>query len=208
MDKRRKEHFKYSVIVPILVATVVGILFSAGMSGYSFNRIGRRGIVLSDYNKAVISQAPEFSSYGDVISARDLPEITGSTMLGTVKFSEQEFPLIYMATDANAVGKLNITNGKLPGSVGVTCAELFKQDSAKLRLLAKGDVITVETFYSGYELEVTDTVTVKSLGEINRLAQGVDRCVAIYTDSSVGVGVGNEYFVCVARVTQGAAINN
>ena len=71
----------------------------------------------------------------------------------------------------------------------------------------EGDLINIDTFYSSYEYEVIKTLTVKNDYELKKVGAGLSRALVLYTDNSVGAGISNEYYVCVAVMKTGTKVN-
>ena len=204
--KRKKEQIKYAVIIPLVSALIMGILTAVCIAGTDISELTRRPVAVGYSGSGEVETAPAFSSKGSKIMLSEMPALKANTLIGTLKFSDAEYPLIFGASDVNAVDRANIVNSKLPGCVGCVKAEVLKNSNAKLRLLAKDDIITVETFYSEYEFKVIDTYTVSGEEELDGLAGGTERGIILYTDSSVDIGIGNELFACVAVMTSGTPV--
>lgn len=90
-----------------------------------------------------------------------------------MNFEDKSLPLIYNASAVNANDKFNIDlNSTLPGEIGPCFAQVYKNNSSKIKLASKGDLINIDTFYSSYEYEVIKTLTVKNDYELKKSAPG------------------------------------
>ena len=85
--------------------------------------------------------------------------------------------------------------------------KFIKTTVLKIKLASKGDLINIDTFYSSYEYEVIKTLTVKNDYELKKVGAGLSRALVLYTDNSVGAGISNEYYVCVAVMKTGTKVN-
>ena len=204
--KRKKEQIKYALIIPIVSALVMGIITAVCIAGTDLSELTRHPVAVGYSGSGEVATAPAFSSKGKSINLSELPSVKANTLIGTVRFSDTEYPLIFNASDVNAIDRANIVNSRLPGCVGCVRAEVLKSSSAKLRLLAKDDIITVETFYSEYEFKVIDTYTVGGAEELDGLAGGTERGIILYTDNGIDVGISDGLFACVAVMTSGTPV--
>lgn len=195
MTHKQKRLVKKGVVTPVIIAlilSVFSVMIVAGYDGMPFSNVPAR---LSDYSSQEIKEVTSLE--GDINSLA----LDDGSVIGSVTIYDTSFELIYHASSVNANGKMNINIGdNLPGKIGSTYMELFKNEGAKLKLVSKGDAITVGTFYSDYEYVVVDTFVVKGLKAVEKCGVGAGNAVVIYTDNSMGIGISDEYFVAVCRL--------
>ena len=91
--------------------------------------------------------------------------------------------------------------------IGTCFAEVYKNNSAKIKLASEGDTINIDTFYSSYEYTIKSIYTAHNKYELKNAGAGLSRTLVLYTDNSVGAGISNEYYVCVAVMKSGAKVN-
>ena len=194
MTHKQKRLVKKGVITPVAIAlilSVFSVMIVAGYDGMPFSSVLAR---LSNYSSQEVKEITGID--GDI----DSLALDDGSVIGSVTIYDTSFPLIYHANSVNANGKMNISIGdNLPGEIGSTYMELFKNDATKLKLVSKGDPVEVGTFYADYEYVVADTFVVKGLKAVEKCGVGADNAVVIYTDNSMGVGISDEYFVAVCR---------
>lgn len=206
MKKRRKKLIQNSIIIPLIVAFVVGAISILIISEFKEFPFRDKPVIFSSYEAEAVKDVPEYTGSSRAITRDSLPQLEGSTIVGSISYSDVDYPLIYSATDANAIGKVNITNGKLVGELGCSYMELYKKDASKLHLIGDKDAINIETFYSSYEIKIVKTERVSSYSELMSVGDGVERGIVLYTDASSGIGISNEYFACVGQIVSGEEI--
>ena len=135
-------------------------------------------------------------------------KLENNSVIGTISVGDESLPLIYKADKVNANERFNINIGSsLPGEIGTCFTEVYKNNSAKIKLASKGDTINIDTFYSSYEYTIKSIYTAHNKHELKNAGAGLSRALVLYTDSSVGAGISNEYYVCVAVMKSGAKVN-
>lgn len=209
MNHNQKTLLKDGIVIPIIIAVLIVVVFIVAIFNTNGLPFKNNTVNLAQYQSAEITEInSDFSTQG-TIKKSEISDIEDNTIIGEVVVSDSSFPLIYNANDVNAVGKFNLNKNKaLIGETGSAFAEIYKTDSSKLRMLSKGDVITIDTFYSTYEYKIVDTLTVTSQSELFKSGDGVGHAVVFYTDASIDAGISNEYYVCVGKMISGNEIAN
>ncbi|MDD6728728.1 MAG: hypothetical protein PUE08_05870 [Eubacteriales bacterium] len=207
MNHDEKRLIKYSALIPVIVAVVLSAVFCAVLANIDFPFTDRT-VSLADYQKEEIKEPSEFQGdFGETIKRGDIAGcVSDNTIIGDISIENTSFPVIYNANEVNACGKLNIVNDAFIGETRRSFAEIYKNDSSMLKMLAKGDTVTVTTFYSVYDYEVVDTMTVSNYSQLKRCGEGIGNAVVLFTDNSVGPGISNEYFVCVCKMISGSKV--
>ena len=135
-------------------------------------------------------------------------KLENNSVIGKISVGDESLPLIYKADKINANERFNINIGSsLPGEIGTCFAEVYKNNSAKIKLASEGDTINIDTFYSSYEYTIKSIYTAHNKYELKNAGAGLSRTLVLYTDNSVGAGISNEYYVCVAVMKSGAKVN-
>lgn len=207
MTDNEKRLVKYTAVIPVIVAVLLSVVFCSALAK-NYYPFTKGEIRFADYQAEDIKQPSEFNgSMGETVNRQDIAScITDNTIIGEISVGNSDYPVIYNANDVNASGKFNIKNDTLIGETGVSFAEIYKNDSAMVKMLSKGDVITVTTFYSVYEFEVTETLAVSNDSQLSHCGEGVGRALVLYTDNSVGLGISDEKFVCVCKMISGSKV--
>ncbi len=207
MTDNEKRLVKYTAVIPVIVAVLLSVVFCSVLAK-NYYPFTKGGIRFADYQAEDIKQPSEFNgSTGETVNRQNIAScITDNTIIGEISVGNSDYPVIYNANDVNASGKFNIKNDTLIGETGVSFAEIYKNDSAMVKMLSKGDVITVTTFYSVYEFKVTETLVVSNDSQLSHCGEGVGRALVLYTDNSVGLGISDEKFVCVCKMISGSKV--
>lgn len=207
MSKNEKRFIGCAAVLPLIVAVGLSAVFGVTVTRLDFP-FAEDTVRLAEYQKEEIKPLPQFTGEsGETVGKGDVYSCLEDNMLmGDISLENSNYPIIYNANEVNALGKFNITGEKVIGEVGVCRAEIYKNDSAMLRMLSEGDVLTVNTFYSVYEYEVVSAETVSGDTQLSHCGEGIGRALVLYTDSSIGVGTGDEYYVCVCKMTSGGRV--
>lgn len=163
---------------------------------------------ISEYLYEEIEDPSEYTGTSDETADKQaiLSCIGDNTIIGEIAIENTNYSLIYWANEVNANSKFNIETDTLIGEIGVCRAQIYKDESNMLKLLSPGESITISTFYSDYEYEVVEALTVSNLTELSHCGEGVGRALVLYTDNSLGVGTSDEYFVCVCKMVSGTEV--
>ncbi|MGN1328202.1 MAG: hypothetical protein ACI4V4_00715 [Eubacterium sp.] len=204
MTDNEKRLVRYTVVIPVIVAVLLSAVFCTALAKNQ-HPFGETEVRIADYQAEDIKQVSEpEGSLGETVSRQNIIScITENMIIGDISVGNSDYPVIYNANEVNASGKFNIKNDTLIGETGVSLVEIYKNDSSMVKMLSKGDVITVTTFYSVYEFEVKETLTVSNNSQLSRCGEGVGRALVLYTDNSTAPGISNEKFVCVCKMTSG-----
>lgn len=207
MTENEKRLVEYTVVIPVIFAVLLSVVVCTALAK-SHNPITESQLCLADYQAEDIKQPTGYEgSAGETVSRQDIAScITENMIIGDVSVGNSDYPIIYNANEVNASDKFNIKNDVLIGEAGVSFAEIYKNDSNMVKMLSSGDVITATTFYSVYEFEVTETLTVSNNSQLSKCGQGVGTALVLYTDNSTGPGISNEKFVCVCKMISGSKI--
>lgn len=206
MTKNEKRLLINGILLPIFIAIILSALYV--------------GIVNTFTPVSTAQTAAEQEAEVNEITSFDIKEENGAikkssfnklednSVIGTLSVGDESLPLIYKANKINANERFNINIGSnLPGEIGACFAEVYKNNSAKIKLASEGDTINIDTFYSSYEYTIKSTYTVKNRHELEQAGAGLSRALVLYTDNSVGTGISDEYYVCVAVMKSGAKVN-
>lgn len=207
MTENEKRLVRYAVVIPVIVAVLLSMILCVALAK-GYHPFTEAQLRLADYQAEDIKQPSGYEgSAGETVSRQDIASCIADNMLiGDISIGSSEYPVIYNANEVNASGKFNIKNDVLIGEAGVSFAEIYKNDSNMVKMLSKGDVITVTTFYSVYELEVTETLTVSNNSQLSKCGEGLGSALVLYTDNSTGPGISNEEFVCVCKMISGSKV--
>lgn len=207
MTKNEKRLLINGIVFPLIIAVIISAVYIYTCSLVQSPQSKAAESADSVYSGETV-EAPEFNGEikDNTIKKSQIAEIQDDTLIGNMTVEDETFPIIYNAGSANAIDKLNIKGDKLIGEVGVCFMEIYKNNSAKIKLLAPGEKLTADTFYSSYEYTVKETYTVSDERELSKAGAGLGRAVVIYTDNSVGAGISSEYYVVVAQMTDGTKI--
>ncbi len=206
MTKNEKRLVLNGIFLPVILAIILSVLFVGSVDILESNNSFINASVQSDEIKKITSL--DIKEENGIIAKSSFQKLEANSIIGNVNFEDKSLPLIYNASVVNANDKFNIDlNSTLPGEIGPCFAQVYKNNSSKIKLASKGDLINIDTFYSSYEYEVTKTLTVKNDYELKKVGAGLSRALVLYTDNSVGAGISNEYYVCVAVMKTGTKVN-
>lgn len=206
MTKNEKRLVLNGIFLPVVLAIILSVLFVGSVDILESNNSFINASVQSDEIKKVTSL--DIKEESGIIAKSSFQKLEANSIIGNVNFEDKSLLLIYNASAVNANDKFNIDlNSTLPGEIGPCFAQVYKNNSSKIKLASKGDLINIDTFYSSYEYEVIKTLTVKNDYELKKVGAGLSRALVLYTDNSVGAGISNEYYVCVAIMKTGTKVN-
>lgn len=206
MTKNEKRLVLNGIFLPVVLAIILSVLFVGSVDILESNNSFINASVQSDEIKKVTSL--DIKEENGIIAKSSFQKLEANSIIGNVNFEDKSLPLIYNPSAVNANDKFNIDlNSTLPGEIGPCFAQVYKNNSSKIKLASKGDLINIDTFYSSYEYEVIKTLTVKNDYELKKVGAGLSRALVLYTDNSVGAGISNEYYVCVAVMKTGTKVN-
>ena len=206
MTKNEKRLVLNGIFLPVVLAIILSVLFVGSVDILESNNSFINASVQSDEIKKVTSL--DIKEENGIIAKSSFQKLEANSIIGNVNFEDKSLPLIYNSSAVNANDKFNIDlNSTLPGEIGPCFAQVYKNNSSKIKLASKGDLINIDTFYSSYEYEVIKTLTVKNDYELKKVGAGLSRALVLYTDNSVGAGISNEYYVCVAVMKTGTKVN-
>ena len=206
MTKNEKRLVLNGIFLPIVLAIILSVLFVGSVDILESNNSFINASVQNDEIKKVTSL--DIKEENGIIAKSSFQKLEANSIIGNVNFEDKSLPLIYNASTVNANDKFNIDlNSTLPGEIRPCFAQVYKNNSSKIKLASKGDLINIDTFYSSYEYEVIKTLTVKNDYELKKVGAGLSRALVLYTDNSVGAGISNEYYVCVAVMKTGTKVN-
>lgn len=206
MTKNEKRLVLNGIFLPVILAIILSVLFVGSVDILESNNSFINASVQSDEIKKITSL--DIKEENGIIAKSSFQKLEANSIIGNVNFEDKSLPLIYNASAVNANDKFNIDlNSTLPGEIGPCFTQVYKNNSSKIKLASKGDLINIDTFYSSYEYEVIKTLTVKNDYELKKVGAGLSRALVLYTDNSVGAGISNEYYVCVAVMKTGTKVN-
>lgn len=207
MTDNEKRFVGYTVTIPLIVAVLLSVVFCVTLKKADFP-FKEDPVYFADYHAQDIKQPSEFSGglENSIRKSDILSCITENTLIGDISLGNSSYPVIYKGNEVNASGKFNIIGDILVGEAGTCFAQIYKNDSSMLKLLSAGDKITVTAFYSDYEYEVVETAVLSNQRALSHCGDGIGRALVLYTDNSVGAGIGDDYFVCVCKMTSGAKV--
>lgn len=206
MTKNEKRLVLNGIFLPVVLAIILSVLFVGSVDILESNNSFINASVQNDEIKKVTSL--DIKEENGIIAKSSFQKLEANSIIGNVNFEDKSLPLIYNASTVNANDKFNIDlNSTLPGEIRPCFAQVYKNNSSKIKLASKGDLINIDTFYSSYEYEVIKTLTVKNDYELKKVGAGLSRALVLYTDNSVGAGISNEYYVCVAVMKTGTKVN-
>lgn len=206
MTKNEKRLLINGIMLPVFIALILSILYVGIVDIYTPG--ASQGTSVNQNGEVKEIDSFDVKEENGNIKKSSFDKLESNSLIGTITVSEESLPLIYDASDVNANEKFNINiSNILPGEVGACFAEVYKNNSSKIKLAAKGDIINVDTFYSSYEYEVIDTFTANNKHELEKAGAGLSRALVLYTDNSVGAGISDQYYVCVAVMKSGTKVN-
>lgn len=203
--KHNEEKFvKHGVVIPIIIAVIITALFFAvyniALKGYIFKE---REFSLSDYTYSQVKEAePQNIAPSDnKIKKSELTLYGDNTVIGNAVINNNSTPIIINGSNINGSGRFNMTDfSKLPGEAGCVYMYCNKKDSAPVKMLTEGDVISIETYYGIFDYEMRESLLIDSESHLKKCADAYGRSVVIYTDSSNGYGIGNSYYAVIAEL--------
>lgn len=206
MTKNEKRLLINGILLPIFIAVILSVSYVGIVNmltpDKSFQMAAEQGAKVNEITSFDIKEE------NGNIKKSSFNKLEGNSIIGTLSVDDESLPLIYHADKVNANEKFNINIGSsLPGEIGTCFAEVYKNNSAKIKLASEGDTINIDTFYSSYEYTIKSTFTVKNMHELEKCGAGLSRALVLYTDNSVGAGISNEYYVCVAVMKSGTKVN-
>lgn len=206
MTKNEKRLLINGILLPIFIAVILSVSYLGIVNmltpDKSFQMAAEQGAKVNEITSFDIKEE------NGNIKKSSFNKLEGNSIIGTLSVDDESLLLIYQADKVNANEKFNINIGSsLPGEIGTCFAEVYKNNSAKIKLASEGDTINIDTFYSSYEYTIKSTFTVKNRHELEKCGAGLSRALVLYTDNSVGAGISNEYYVCVAVMKSGTKVN-
>ena len=190
MTKNEKRLLINGILLPIFTAIMLSVLYV--------------GII----NALTPDKGFQMAAEQGSIKKSSFNKLENNSVIGKISVGDESLPLIYKADKVNANERFNINIGSsLPGEIGTCFAEVYKNNSAKIKLASEGDTINIDTFYSSYEYTIKSIYTAHNKHELKNAGAGLSRALVLYTDNSVGAGISNEYYVCVAVMKSGAKVN-
>lgn len=206
MTKKQKDIITKGIIIPVtaaLILTIISVVIIRTLQlPYSNGSTS-----FADFSSEQITEINQFDGeVTDVIRRVDIGAIDSNTIIGSITISDSTYPLIFNANDVNAMGKMNITGKLIPGETGVSFMEVYKDEGAKLKLVNTDSVITISTFYNDYEYRVKSTFIAKNDDALSDAGVGMPSSVVLYTDNSMGIGIGSEKFVAVCELVSGTRV--
>ncbi|MGN0521695.1 MAG: hypothetical protein ACI4IQ_03550 [Eubacterium sp.] len=198
MANSEKDLLQRNIIFPAVIAVVMTAAVCIALPQLSdkFPFSGEQ-VTLAQYEEEDLKKT------GDTPLTDSFEGVEKNTVVGTAVVSGTDFPLVYNADEVNEAGKLNISeNSVVFGNVGCTFLRCKKSDAQAVKSLKKGSTVKIESENGNFEYKIVKTVTAENENELNTAADGIGKAVALYTDNSSGVGIGNEYFVAVGQLTE------
>ena len=179
MTKNEKRLVLNGIFLPVVLAIILSVLFVGSVDILESNNSFINASVQSDEIKKVTSL--DIKEENGIIAKSSFQKLEANSIIGNVNFEDKSLPLIYSASAVNANDKFNIDlNSTLPGEIGPCFAQVYKNNSSKIKLASKGDLINIDTFYSSYEYEVIKTLTVKNDYELKKVGAGLSRALVLY----------------------------
>lgn len=206
MTKNEKRLLINGILLPIFIAIILSVLYV----GIVNTLTPAKSFQMAAEQEAKVNEITSFDikEENGVIKKSSFNKLGDNSVIGTLSVGDESLPLIYKADKINANERFNINIGSsLPGEIGVCFAEVYKNNSAKIKLASEGDIINVDTFYSSYEYTIKSIYTAKNKHELKKAGAGLSRALVLYTDNSVGAGISDVYYVCVAVMKSGAKVN-
>lgn len=206
MTKKQKDIITKGVIIPVITALILSAVIVPVIKTVKLPY--SNGITsFADFSSEQIIEVNQFDGeVTDVVKRADIGKLESNTIIGSITISDSTYPIIFNANDVNAMGKMNITGKLIPGEIGASYMEIYKDEGAKLKLVNTDSVITINTFYNDYEYRVKDTYVVKNASLLSNAGAGIPSAIVLYTDNSMGIGLSNERFVAVCELVSGARV--
>lgn len=203
--KHSEEKFvRHGVIIPLIIAVLITAMFFAvyniSLKAFGFEE---RSFSLSDYTLSQINDAQQqnITPTDNKIKKSELTLYGDNTVIGNAVINEQSTPIILNGSDINSAGRFNIKDtGRLPGEAGGVYMHCNKKDSAAVKMLTEGDVISVETYYGIFDYELRESLIIESESHLKKCADAYGRSIVIYTDDSNGYGLSSNYYAVVAEL--------
>ena len=206
MTKNEKRLLINGILLPIFTAIILSVLYVGIINALTpdkgFQMAAEQGKQVNEITSFDIKEE------NGSIKKSSFNKLENNSIIGKISVGDESLPLIYKADKVNANERFNINIGSsLPGEIGTCFAEVYKNNSAKIKLASEGDTINIDTFYSSYEYTIKSIYTAHNKHELKNAGAGLSRALVLYTDNSVGAGISNEYYVCVAVMKSGAKVN-
>ena len=198
MTKNEKRLLINGILLPIFTAIILSVLYVGIINALTpdkgFQMAAEQGKQVNEITSFDIKEE------NGSIKKSSFNKLENNSVIGKISVGDESLPLIYKADKVNANERFNINIGSsLPGEIA-TCF-------AKIKLASEGDTINIDTFYSSYEYTIKSIYTAHNKHELKNAGAGLSRALVLYTDNSVGAGISNEYYVCVAVMKSGAKVN-
>lgn len=203
--KHSEEKFvKHGVVIPLIIAVLITALFFAvyniSIKSYVFKE---REFSLSNYTYSQVKEAEQqnITPSDNQIKKSELTLYDNNTVIGNAVINDSSTPIILNGNDVNGAGRFNITDfSKLPGEAGCVYMYCNKKDSAGIKMLTEGDIISVETYYGIFDYEMRESQLVDNDSNLKKCADAYGRSIVIYTDDNNGYGLGNSYYAVIAEL--------
>lgn len=204
MNHRKERFIKCGIVIPLVIAVIITALFfvtyNIALKSYVFKD---RAFNLSDYSYAEVTEAEQISIVSDnhKIHKSKLPAYSDNTIIGSAVIKDSRIPIILRGNELNSADRLNMTAfSKLPGEIGSVYLFCSKKDAAAVKMLAEGDVISIETYYGVFDYEMRESLLIDSESGLSKCADSYSRSIVIYTDSSSGYGCSDSYYAVIAEL--------
>lgn len=204
MKHSEEKFIKHGVIIPLIIAVLMTAVFFAGyhisLKSFVFKE---RTFSLSDYTFSQLKEAEQqnITPKDNKIKKSELTLYSDNTVIGNAVIQEQSIPIILRSNDINSAGRFNITDAdKLPGEAGCIYMQCNKKDSATIKMLTEGDIISVETYYGIFDYEMKESLLADNDNHLKKCADAYGRSIVIYTDDSNGYGLSNSYYAIIAEL--------
>lgn len=205
MRKRREEFIRRGILAPLAIAVIVSVLLFAVygvLVRYVF--FDEREFVFSQYSVSAVKDAEYAEGESGIVRKGDIANIDKNTLIGNAAINGADLSIIYDANEKNQLNRLNLDpDGSFIGENG--CAYLYcsKKNSAPIRLMSLDDTVVIDTYYGSFEYKIVYTGIAADDIELGSVADEYGTAVAIYTDASSGVGIGDTYYVVVGELVSG-----
>ena len=204
MKYSEEKFVKHGIVIPLIIAVLITAMFFAAynisLKSFVFKD---RNFSLSDYTSSQIKNADQqnITPADNKIKKSELTLYGSNTIIGNAVINEQSTPIILNGSDVNSAGRFNITDGSiLPGEAGCVYMNCNKKDSAAVKMLTEGDIISVETYYGIFDYEMRETLIADNEIQLKKCADAYGRSIVIFTDSSNGYGISSSYYAVVAEL--------
>ncbi len=204
MKHSEEKFIKHGIVIPLIIAVLITVTFFAAynisLKSFVFKD---RNFALSDYTLSQLKDAEQqnITPADNKIKKSELTLYGDNTVIGNAVINEQITPIILNGSDINSAGRFNITDDSiLPGEAGCVYMNCNKKDSAAVKMLTEGDIISVETYYGIFDYEMRETLIADNDILLKKCADAYGRSVVIFTDNSNGYGISNSYYAVVAEL--------